>query len=147
MSSTVRWDVADSIAAATASQTIAANGTVAFDFGTPNDVDLRGTAFAPGDRVAVVLTAKRAAGTTSTLAFTIEDAPDNAGAIGTPAAASTDGTLPSMAADSGAVTVGGIVSVQVKPGRPWIRVNAVHGVGGTDSFQAHATILGVPSGV
>jgi hypothetical protein len=46
------------------------------------------------------------------------------------------------AADAGAVA--GIVSVTVKPGRPWLRVNMVHGISGTDSFSCSAAVIGVP---
>jgi hypothetical protein len=130
-----------------ASQVIAANATTAFDFGTPNDVDLRTSDYQPGDRVLVLVSATRAAGSTSTLSFTIQDAPDNAGSIGSPSAATISGTLPTFATDSGAINQAAIVSVKVKPGRPWIRVNAVHGTAGTDSFQCHAHVIGVPNGV
>lgn len=143
MSSNVRWDApANMELLANASQVIAANATTAFDFGTPNDLNLA-TAYNHGDQLLVVLSATRAAGTTSTLTFTIQDADDNAGSIGTPAAAVTSGTVPTFAADSGAVNKGAAIAVKVQPGRPWIRVNAVHGVGGTDSFQCHCAIYGV----
>ena len=145
MSSTVRWDCPGIEKIAGASQVIAANATTAFDFGTPNDIDLTDLVYNPGDRVLVLLSATRAAGTTSTLDFTIQDAPDSSGSIGTPATAVTSGTAPSFAADSGAVHKSAVVAVKIQPGRPWIRVNAVHGTAGTDSFQCHATVLGVAS--
>lgn len=144
--STVNWALNENIRSRSASQVIAANATTAFDFGTPNDIDLRTTDFKPGDRVLIVISALRASGTTSTLSFTVQDANDNAGSFGTPATAVTDGTLPSFAAD----TTGhqyGVVAVKVQNGRPWIRVNAVHGTSGTDSFQCHCTVLGVPGTV
>lgn len=130
-----------------ASQVIAANATTAFDFGTPNDIDLRSSPYKPGDRIAVLISATRAAGSTSTLSFTIQDAPDNAGNIGTPATAATAGDPPDFATDSGAVHKAAIVSVKVKPGRPWLRVNAVHGTAGTDSFQCHCSVLGLANGI
>lgn len=153
MSQQVNWNAGRMVRIASSSQTIAANATTAFDFGTPNDVNLAaaGTAAAPtqdaaaalphGDRLFLVLSAKRAAGTTDNLSFTIQDADDNAGSIGTPAAAVTDGTLPTLAAGSGAVGTAAVIGVKVQPGRPWIRVNAVHAGGGTDSFQCHATLF------
>lgn len=151
MATTIRADIGGATSLATASQTIAANATTAFDFGTPNDINTAslvggepGELYDPGDRILLVFSALRAAGTTSTLTYTIQDAPDSAGSIGTPATAVTYGTIPSHAAGT-AGHVGGVVAVQVQPGRPWIRVNAVHGVGGTDSFQAHVTVLGVAS--
>lgn len=146
MSSTVKWDMGGMTLLANASQVIAANATTAFDFGTPDDIDLEAeTGYSPGDRLLLILSATRAAGTTSTLAFTIQDAPDSAGSIGTPATAVTAGTIPSMAAGSGAINVAGAVAIKLRPGRTWVRVNAVHGVGGTDSFQCHAALYAVPS--
>ena len=146
MSSTIKWDVAGIEKIAGASQVIAANATTAFDFGTPDDIDLTDLVYNAGDRVLLLLSATRAAGTTSTLAFTIQDADDSSGSIGTPATAVTSGTAPSFAAgDSGHKSA--VVAIKIQPGRPWIRVNAVHGVGGTDSFQCHATVLGVASNV
>lgn len=142
----VRTDLGSLREIASATQTIASNGTVAFDFGTPNDINLAGnTNYKHGDRVLVVLSAKRAAGTTSTLTFTIQDADDNAGSIGTPATAATVGAVPAFAADSGAVDQSVAIALQVKSDRPWLRVNAVHGVAGTDSFQCHCTVFAVPS--
>lgn len=145
--SLVNWAMNERLTSRHASQVIAANATTAFDFGTPNDIDLRTTDFKPGDRVLVVISATRAAGTTSTLTFTIQDADDNAGSIGTPATAEVDGTVPTFAADSGAIHQAALIAVKVKNGRPWLRVNAVHGVAGTDSFQCHCSVIGVPSNV
>lgn len=142
--SLIRRNVNDDIGSLVAGMTIAANATTAFDFGTPNDIDLRETPFKPGDRILVALTATRASGTSSSLSFTIQDAPDSSGSIGTPATADIDGTLPSLATDSGAVTTGAIVAVLLKPDRPWLRINAVHGTAGTDSFTAQAVVMGIP---
>lgn len=144
MSATSRWDVSNEMERlAGSSQTIAANATTAFDFGTPNDINLASLGLNHGDRVLIHISAVRAAGTTSTLAFTVQDAPDSSGSIGSVATAQTAGTAISFAADSGAVHKSGVVSMFVKPGRPWLRINAVHGVGGTDSFQCHCTVYGV----
>lgn len=143
MSSTIRWDLDATTDARFASLTSASTATTPFDFGTPDDINLADeTTFKPGDRVLVVLTATRAGGTTDTLTFSVQDAPDSSGSIGTPATATISGTVPAFAANSGAVTKGAIVAVQVKPGRPWIRVNAVQAGGGTDSFQCHCAVLG-----
>jgi hypothetical protein len=144
MSATSRWNVNGEMERLAGSfQTIAANATTAFDFGTPNDIKLSTLGLNHGDRVLIHISAVRAAGTTSTLAFTIQDADDNAGSIGTPATATTSGTAPVFATDSGAIHQSAVVSVQVKHGRPWLRINAVHGVAGTDSFQCHCTVYGV----
>lgn len=145
--SLVRWNVPGVEKLAGASQVIAANATTAFDFGTPNDVDLTDSTYGynPGDRLLVLLSATRAAGTTSTLTFTIQDADDSSGSIGTPATAVTSGTVPTFAADSGAIHQSAVVAIKIQPDRPWVRINAVHGTAGTDSFQCHATVLGVSS--
>src|SRR4051794_31292053 len=125
---------------ASSSQIIAAPATTPFDFGSPDDVYLPNlTNWNQGDRLVLVLTAVRAAGTTSTLAFTIQDADDNAGAIGTPATAVTDGT--SLVAAKGNQTK--IVGVKLQNGRPWLRVNALHTTGGTDSYSCTALLLGI----
>lgn len=129
-----------------ASQTIAANGTVAFDFGTPDDLNLASASvgYASGMRLLLVLSDVRAAGTTSTLGYTVQDAPDSAGSIGTPATALTDGT---SLTGTAAATHTKVVGIALQTNRPWLRVNAVHGGGGTDSYQAHAVLLGFPGGL
>lgn len=133
--------VAGEITRLHAAQVLATPSTVAFDFGAVNDVDLRDFG-SPGDRVVVMVTANRASGTTSTLQVNIQDAPDNNGAIGTPAAASVVGDNAVIAAaDAGLSTR--CFSVVIKPGRPWLRVSLTH-ANGSDSFQAHATVLLVP---
>lgn len=141
-----KWNLDGLTLIANASQVIAANATTAFDFGTPNDVDLvNETDFDHMDRLMLVISATRAAGTTSTLTFTVQDAPDSAGSIGTPATAVVNGTVPTFAADSGAINQAAVLAIKIQPGRPWIRVNAVHGTAGTDSFQCHASLYAVPS--
>ena len=143
MSTTVNWDLKGATLLANASQVIAANGTVAFDFGTPDDIDLEAeTGYRPGDRLLLVLSATRAAGTTSTLTFTVQDALDNAGSIGTPATAVTSGTIPAFAAGT-AGNLANAIAIKIQPLRTWIRVNAVHGTAGTDSFQCHASLYAV----
>lgn len=124
-----------------AAQVLATPSTVAFDFGTVNDIDLRDFGN-PGDRVVILLTANRASGTTSTLQLNVQDAPDNAGNIGTPAAADVVGSNAIIAAgDAGLSTR--CVSLVIKANRPWLRLSLTH-ASGSDSFQAHATVLLIP---
>lgn len=129
----------------TSKVTIATATTTSFDFGTPNDINLATvTAAAPGldfvhnDRVLVILTASTA-GTTDSLTWVIEDAPDSAGSIGTTAAALTTGTLAVGTSDAFSQ-----ISVKLQAGRPWLRVR-VTSSGATDTFVCHCTVLGVPS--
>jgi len=122
---------------ATSKVTIATATTTSYDFGTPNDIDLANSTYEPGDRLLLILTASTA-GTTDSLTFVVEDADDNAGSIGTPAAAVTTGTLAMGTGDAYAQ-----VSVKVQPGRPWLRVR-VTSSGATDTFVTHCTVLGVP---
>jgi hypothetical protein len=135
---------AEATVLAAATQTIAANATTAFDFGTPNDLYLPGlSGYTQGDRLLLVLTAVRAAGSTSTLAWTIQDADAvDSVTIGTPATAVTDGTSLTAVAGSQQKLVG----VRRQNGRPFLRVNAVHGGGGTDSYACTAILLGLGSG-
>lgn len=121
----------------TSKVTISTGTTTSFDFGTPDDIDLADSNYEPGDRVLAVLTATTA-GTTDSLTFVVQDAPDDAGSIGTPATAVTTGTLALTTGDGFTV-----VSVKVQPGRPWLRFR-VTSSGATDTFVCHATILGVP---
>jgi hypothetical protein len=131
----------------TAKVTISTATTTAYDFGTPNDINLAtvttaapGLEWDPGDRVVAVMTASTA-GTTDSLTFVAQDAPDSSGSIGTPATAVTSlaaGTLAGGTGDHYAV-----VSVRVQPGRPWLRF-AVTSDGTTDTFVTHCTVLGVP---
>ena len=108
----------------TASATIATATTVNVDFGTPDDVKLAPNAnYRPGDRLVVVITASTA-GNTDATSFSVQDAPDNAGAIGTPAAAVTT-ALPAAAAGNQYVVIG----VDLQPGRPWLRVRATRASG------------------
>jgi antirestriction protein ArdC len=134
---------------AASSQTILANATTAFNFGSPTDIYLptvAGGTFVSGCRLLLVLSDVRAAGTTSTLGYTVQDAPDLAGAIDT-------GNLGTALVDGSSLTGTAaaahrkVVGVAVQTGRPWLRVNAVHGGGGTDSYQCHATLLAVPGGL
>lgn len=122
---------------------VATAATTAFDFGTPNDIKLGAASGAPGngyragDRVLVVVSSTTG-GTTNAIAITVQDAADNAGSIGTPATATTDGTLTGGTGDQQFVTM-----VQIKADRPWLRVNAV-GVGTTDTHLLTCTVYAVP---
>lgn len=130
---------------ATANQVIAANSTVAFDFGTPDNIYLPNFA-KPGDRILVMLTAVRAAGTTSTLQLVVQDADGAATAIGTPATATVVGSNAVVAAaDAGNSTR--FVSLVVKAGRPWLKVSLTHAGGGTDSFNTVCTVFALPAGI
>lgn len=128
--------------------TIATPSTVAVDFGTPNDIDLRALvksgASEPGSRIVVVITAQRRSGTTSALTPSIQDAPDNAGNIGTPAAHIPSGDLATMVAgDAGPKQW--IVSVTPISDRPWLRVNLTH-ASGTDTFDVTVTVFQLDKG-
>lgn len=94
--------------------------------------------FKPGDRVVVVIRGTTA-GTTDSTSFSVQDAPDSAGSIGTPATAVTT-TLP--AATTGNQTV--VVGVQLQPGRPWLRVRTTRGAGTTDTLLVSAVVLAIP---
>lgn len=140
----VNWDLADLAVLGTSKVTISTATTTAFDFGTPNDLDLATTAaYRPGDRVLVVLTASTA-GTTDALTWVIQDADDSSGSIGTPATAVTSAVSGALSAGTGDDY--SVFAVHVQNGRPWLRV-AVTRVGTTDTHVTHCTILGVPPGL
>jgi hypothetical protein len=142
--SNVRYDMAAMAKIAESKVTINSATTTAFDFGTPNDIDLRAlSGYAPGDRVLVVLTATTA-GTTDALTWVIQDAADNAGSIGTPAAAVTSAVAGALSAGTGDDY--SAFAVQVQPNRPWLRV-AVTRVGTTDTHVTHCSVYAVPNGV
>lgn len=126
----------------TAKVSINSATTTNFDFGTPNDLDLANTSgYRAGDRILVMFVAT-SAGTTDTVSFSVQDAPDSSGSIGTPATAVTDGTLTGGTGDEEAHTM-----VQVQPGRPWLRCR-VTSTGATDTFVTKCTVYGIPrSGV
>lgn len=121
--------------------TIAAPATTNFDFGTPDDLYLPNTAFKNNDRLLIVCLASCAAPTTSTITWVVQDAPDNAGSIGTPAAAVISGTLAGGTGDDNRV-----LGVLPQVGRPWLRVGVTHAIA-TDSFVCHALVLAVPPGL
>jgi hypothetical protein len=124
--------------------TISTVTTTNFDFGTPNDIKLDTiTAAAPGllyeagYRIVVVFSASTS-GSTDTVAFSVQDADDDGGNIGTPGAADTDGTLTGGTGSQFAVT-----SVRLRSGKPWLRCR-VSSDGTDDTFIAHCTVLAIP---
>lgn len=130
---------------ASAKLSVATAATTAFDFGTPNDVNLAAASGAPGngyragDRLLLVVTSTTG-GTTNAIAISVQDADDSSGSIGTPATALTDGTLTGGTGDRQFLTM-----IQVQAGRPWIRVNGI-GVGTTDTHTLTAVLYAVPRG-
>jgi len=141
MSSTIKWDLDGLDVIGSSKVTIATATTTAFDFGTPNDLNLAGSNYTPGDRVLVVLSASTA-GTTDALTWVIQDADDSSGSIGTPATAVTSFITGALAAGTGDDYT--VAAVKVQPGRPWLRVSATR-VGTTDTHVTHCVVLGVPS--
>src|SRR3954464_2381439 len=103
-----------------------------------NDFNLNtllGTNFRPLDRIIIVIRATTA-GTTDATSFSVQDANDNAGSIGTPATAITT-TLPAAATGNQTVLIG----VQLQSGRPWLRIRAVRASGTTDTLAVSAVVL------
>lgn len=122
----------------TSKVTINSATTTSFDFGTPDDLNLAKLAnYRPGDRVLVLFDASTA-GSTDTVSFVVQDAPDNAGNIGATATALTDGTLTGGTGDRYATS-----GVQLQAGRPWLRCR-VTSTGATDTFVAQCVVLSVP---
>lgn len=144
MSTGIRWDMAAAEQLGSAKVTISTATTTSFDFGTPNDLNLAAAAnYDPGDRILVILTASTA-GTTDSLTWVIEDAPDSSGSIGTTAAAVTSAVAGALAATTGDDF--SAFAVKVQPGRPWLRVRVTSG-GATDTFVTHCSVYAVPSNV
>lgn len=141
--SNTRWDMDSIIAVASTNQAISSATTSSFDFGTPDDIntaDLPG--YVPGARLLVVLTAS-ATGTTDSLTWVIQDAPDNgSGSIGSTATAVTNVVSGALAAGTGSDCT--VVAVKIQPGRPWIRIRATSN-GANDTFTLHATVLQIPN--
>jgi hypothetical protein len=130
-------DKADVKVLGTAKVSIATATTTSFDFGTPDDLNLAAlTGYKHNDKVLVVFVATTA-GTTDTVSFVVQDAPDSSGSIGSTATAVTDGTL-----TGGTGTQYAQTAVQLQPGRPWLRCR-VTSTGTTDTFVATATVLAV----
>jgi len=142
--SNVRYDLANMAKIASSKVTIASATTTSFDFGTPDDINLAAlSGYSPGDRILVVLTASTA-GTTDSLTWVIQDAPDSSGSIGTTATAVTSVVAGALAAGTGDDY--SAFAVQVQPNRPWLRVRVTSG-GATDTFVTHCSVYAVPNGV
>jgi len=110
------------------------------DFGTPDDVKIAvGANYQHGDRLVAVITA-RTAGTTDAISFSVQDAPDNSGSIGTPATAVTDGA---MTGGTGSQTA--VVAIELQAGRPWLRFRATR-VGTTDTHLVSVVLLAIKQG-
>jgi hypothetical protein len=142
--SNVRYDMANMASLGVASVTISSATTTSFDFGTPDDLNLAAlSGYNPGDRVLVVLTATTA-GTTDSLTWVIQDAPDSSGSIGSTAAATLSAIRGSLSA--GTANDFSAFAVQVQPNRPWLRVR-VTSSGATDTFVTHCSVWAVPNGL
>lgn len=142
--SNIRWDMSAMDVLGTSKVTISTATTTAFDFGTPNDIDLAtNTAWRHNSRVLVVLSASTG-GTTDSLTWAISDAPDDDGSIGTPAAAELAFIHGALAGTTGDDFT--VAAVRLKPERPWLRVS-VTSDGTTDTFVTHATVIAVPGSV
>jgi hypothetical protein len=142
MSTTVKWDMAGATLIASATQSITDATTTAYDFGTPNDIDLANIdGYSPGDRVLVVFSATTA-GTTSALTHVIQDANDNAGSFGTGATAVTSVVAGALAAGTG--NDFSAFAVKVQPGRPWLRISATLD-DATDTLVCNCMVFAVPS--
>lgn len=126
----------------TSKASIATATTTAFDFGTPNDLKIPSLAnFQPGDRILVVLH-NTTGGTGDTTGWTIQDADDNAGSIGTPATADTKVLAGALAGGTGDQYC--VVAVTPKSGRPWLRVNLTRASGTTDTVVGTVSVLAIP---
>lgn len=120
-------------------------GTIATVTTTNLTADLKlapGATYSPNDRLVLVIRATTA-GTTDSSSFDVQDAPDNAGSIGTPAAAVLDRAL--VAATTGSQTV--VYGVRLQNNRPWIRVRVIRGAGTTDTLLVSAVLLAVPHNI
>ncbi len=114
--------------------------TTNFDLGAPDDLNLAAHPnYKHGDKILVVFSSTSGSAS-STVSFAVQDAPDNAGAIGTPATAVTDGTLTGGTGDQYAHTF-----VRLKSGRPWLRFRVTNT--GTDAHTATVRVFAVGTGV
>lgn len=132
----------------TAKVSIATVTTTYFDFGTPDNINLASvTAGQPGalyvarHRILVLIDLSTA-GTTDTTSFTILDAPDSSGSIGTTAAAVTSVVSGALAGGTGDQYL--IAGVRVQAGRPWLKLGVVRASGTTDTHVAQCTVLALP---
>lgn len=139
---TANWDMSNAKVLGSAKVTINTATTTAFDFGTPNDLNLAALAnYRHEDRIMVILSATTA-GTTDALTWVINDAPDSAGSIGTPAAATCSFITGALAAGTGDDYT--VAAVELKPDRPWLQCEVTR-VGTTDTHVCHAVVLAIPN--
>ena len=124
---------------ASSTVTISTATTTAYDFGTPNDINLEAvtSTYDPGDRLLIVFSAVTA-GTTDTVSWSVQDADDSSGSIGTPATAVTDGTL-----TGGKTLQFAWTCARITYQRPWFRVR-VTSSGATDTFITTCAVFAVP---
>lgn len=132
-------------AVATAKASIATATTTAFDFGTPNDIDLRSTNWARGCRLLLILRLTTA-GTADTTGWTVQDAPDSSGSIGTPATADTT-VIAGAALTGGTGDQYAIVAITPKADRPWLRISVTRASGTTDTTVGSAILLALPNSI
>lgn len=138
MSTNVRYGVSSEIKLLGSARLSITDATTSFfDFGTPDNIKLAaGSTYKPGDRILVVITTD-SDGTTDTITAVIQDADDNAGSIGTPATATTSGTLLMGSGDKAAC-----YGVLVKSGRPWLKIGVTES-GATDTIVCHCSVYAV----
>lgn len=142
----MRQDALDAIRVlGTAKGSIATVTTTALDFGTPDQIDLRTTDWARGCRLLLILR-NTTAGTTDTTSWTVQDAADNAGSIGTPATAITT-VIGSTTLSGGTGDKTCLVAITPQADRPWIKVNMVRASGTTDTTVVSAILLALPAAI
>lgn len=142
MSANVKYDFGGARVLGFAKVTLATTTTTAFDFGTPDNLGLNLlSTYHPGDRILAVLTASTA-GTSDALTWTIEDAPDSSGAIGTPAAASATFLVGGLSAGTGDDYT--VAAIKLVSGRPWLKFSAGQ-VHSADTHVCHCTVYAIPS--
>lgn len=148
--SSVRYDIANMTKLASSKVTINSATTTSFDFGTPDDINLAGLVtlgasgdYRPGDRILVVCTASTG-GTTDSITWVVQDAPDSSGSIGSTAAATLTAVAGALAAGTG--DDASAFAVAVQPGRPWLRVR-VTSSGATDTVVCHCSVWALPNNV
>lgn len=99
------------------------------------------TNYGSGDRIVVICRAV-AAGTTSNISFSVQDALDNAGAINAGSAATAQSEPFPAPASGDRTVIRGVMPVQ---GRPWLRLRATNS--GTESYTYSILVLAIPSGL
>jgi len=125
---------------ATSKLAISTATTTNFNFGSPADLKATNLGLRSSERIVIVLRATAAAAT-SNISFSAQDAPDNAGSIGTPVTAvSVDAFPAAVAGDTVAV-----IGFAYDPSRPWLRLRATNS--GTEAYACSALVLAIPGGL